>query len=128
MVFNYATDYYYNHKIDDIAGFKLKDIDFLNFKTYLKTNKFSFETDTEKALIKVFEAATKEELNDNIEKDYNTLISNLNKTKIDVIDENKDYLLQLLTEEIVKRYVYREGLYDYFKTHDPVIKKSVFNT
>ena len=124
LVFNYATDYYYKHKIDNITGFKLKESDFLNFKTYLKTNKFSFETDTEKALLKAFDAAKKEYLNDHIEKDYNTLISNLNKTKIDLIDENKEYLLQLLTQEIVKRYVYREGLYDYYKTHDVVIKKS----
>ena len=40
------------------------------------------------------------------------------------MDKNKDYLLKLLTEEIVKRYVYREGLYDYYKTHDAVIKKA----
>ena len=124
LIFNYATYYYYKNKVDNIASFDLNDSDFNSFKSFLKTNMFSFETDTEKALIIAFEAAKKEELNDNIEKDYNTLISNLNKTKIDVIDENKDYLLQLLTEEIVKRYVYREGLYNYYKTHDLVIKNA----
>ena len=93
-------------------------------QNFLFPNNFSFETDTEKALLKAFEAAKKEGLNDNIENDYNTLISNLNKTKTEVINENKAYLLQQLTEEIVKRYVYREGLYDYYKTHDVVIKKA----
>ena len=56
---------------------------------YLKTNKFSFETDTEKVLLKAFEVAKKEGLNDNIENDYNTLISNLNKTKTEVINEDR---------------------------------------
>ena len=59
-----------------------------------------------------------------ISSDYNALLSNLNKLKLAGLDINKDYLLELLTEEIVKRYVYREGLYEYFKQHDPEIKKA----
>ncbi|MCR8667256.1 S41 family peptidase [Aestuariibaculum sp. M13] len=124
LVFNYATDYYNKHKFDNIDNFKLTDADFNDFKTYLKSNNFTFETETEKALNKALEAATKEELNDDIEKDYKTLLDNLNKSKTSIIDANKTYLLEQLTEEIVKRYVYREGLYDYYKTHDTKIKKA----
>ncbi|MDN3664972.1 S41 family peptidase [Algibacter miyuki] len=124
LVFNYATDYYYKHNIENIDNFEFSDSDFSDFKTYLKTANFSFETDTEKALYKAFETATKEELNDNIEKDFNTLISNLKQSKSDVIDENKDFLMEALTEDIVKHYVYREGLFDYYKTHDARIKKA----
>ncbi|KJD34049.1 peptidase S41 [Tamlana nanhaiensis] len=124
LLFNYATNYHYKHKINDINNLKLNDTDFKDFKNYLKANHFSFETDTEKALKKAFEIAKKEELNDNINNDYNTLISNLNKSKSTVIDENKDYLLNKLTEEIVKQYAYREGLYEYYKIHDKDIKKA----
>jgi len=124
LVFNYATNYYYAHKIDDIMAFEISDSDFSDFKTYLKKNNFSFETETEKALNKAFEMATKEELNDNIEKDYNTLIANLKQSKTDIIDENKAFLMESLTEEIIKQYGYREGLYDYYKTHDARIKKA----
>ena len=124
LIFNYATDYYYKNPIENIDNFKLSDSDFSNFKSYLKSRNFSFETDTEKALLKVLEASKKEGLDDNIKTDYNTLISNLNISKNKAIDENKVYLLELLTEEIVKRYVYREGLYDYYKIHDPEIKRA----
>ena len=124
LIFNYATKYYYNHSFDDINTLKLTDKDFLEFKNYLSTNNFSFETDTEKALKKAFETSKKEELNDNIEKDFNTLISNLNTSKTIVIDENKAYLLELLTKDVVKRYVYREGLYEYLEMHDIEIKKA----
>ncbi|WP_298550461.1 S41 family peptidase [uncultured Algibacter sp.] len=124
LIFDYATNYYYNHTFDDINTLKLTDKDFSEFKNYLKTNNFSFETDTEKALKKAFETAKKEELNDNIESDFNTLISNLNTSKTSVIDKNKDYLLELLTKDIVKRYVYREGLYEYLELHDAEIKKA----
>ncbi|WP_299548983.1 S41 family peptidase [Seonamhaeicola sp.] len=124
LIFNFATDYYYKNMLSNVNDFMLKDADFSNFKKYLKAHNFSFKTETEKVLYKAFEAATDEELNDNIEKDFNTLITNLNRSKEEVIDENKSFLLELLTEEIVKRYVYREGLYDYYKIHDPKIKKA----
>ncbi|MFL1010536.1 S41 family peptidase [Flavisericum labens] len=124
LIFDYATKYHYSHQIDDINSFKLTSKDFLDFKNYLKSNNFSFETDTEKALKKAFETAKKEELNDDIEIDYNNLISNLEQSKSSIIDENNDFLLKLLTEEIVKRYVYREGLYDYYKMYNPEIKKA----
>ncbi|SFZ90196.1 carboxyl-terminal processing protease [Flaviramulus basaltis] len=124
LIFNYATNYYYKHTTNDVNSLKLTESDFKDFKNYLKTNNFTFETDTEKALYKAFETAKKEELNDNIKTDFNTLLSNLNKSKTTVIDENKDYLLELLTEEIVKQYAYREGLYEYYKIHDSEIKKA----
>ena len=125
LIFDYATAYYYKHSFDDINSLKLSEQDFAGFKTFLKNNNFSFETDTEKALKKAFETAKEEELNDNISNDYNTLLTNLNTSKSVVLDENKDFLLKLLTENIVKRYVYREGLYDYYKVHDATIKKSL---
>jgi carboxyl-terminal processing protease len=124
LIFDYATNYYYSHKIDNVEDLVLSDQDFKDFKSYLISNNFSFETDTEKALKKAFEVSIEEDLNDNIEKDYNTLISNLFVSKTTVIDENKDFLLKLLTEDIIKRYVYREGLYDYYKIHDSDIKKA----
>ncbi len=124
LVFDFSTNYYYNHTIDDVINLKLTDKDFLDFKNYLKENNFSFETETEKALKKAYETSKKEELNDNIENDYNTLITNLNASKTSVIDENKDYLIDLLTQDIVKRYVYREGLYEYLEEHDSEIKKA----
>lgn len=124
MIFDFATNYYYNHQISDINAFKLTNTDFADFKTYLKNQNFSFESNTEKALIKAFDEAKKEGLNDDIGTDYNTLIANLKISKANTIDQNKDYLMGLLTEEIVKRYVYREGLYDYYKIHDPEIKKA----
>ncbi|WP_248724553.1 S41 family peptidase [Seonamhaeicola sp. ML3] len=124
LVFDFATDYYYKNNIENINHVTLGEADFSDFKDYLKSNNFSFKTKTEKALYKAFETSTEEELNDNIEKDFNNLIANLEHSKDLVIDENKTFLLELLTEEIVKRYVYREGLYEYYKIHDPKIKKA----
>lgn len=126
LIFDYATDYYYkNTNLTDINKFQLTNTDFKDFNNYLSINNFTFITETEKALKKVLEKAEEEELEDNIETDYNTLLTNLNNSKELAISENKDQILNLLTDEIVKRYVYREGLYDYYKIHNPEIKKAI---
>lgn len=124
LIFDYATDYYYKHSNLDVSTLELGNSDFENFKNYLKSNNFTYETETEKALTKVLEKAEKEGLDDNIQSDYNTLITNLNNSKALAINENKDEILSLLTDDIVKRYVYREGLYDYYVDHNAEIKKA----
>ncbi|WP_272023262.1 S41 family peptidase [Olleya namhaensis] len=123
-VFDFATTYYYDHKIEDINNFKLTDADFNAFKSYLNTSGFEFETETEKALKKALEVSKTENLDDDISKDYKTLITNLDNSKAKAVQDNKKLLINLLTDEIVKRYVYREGLYEYYKTNNEEIKKA----
>ena len=72
----------------------------------------------------MLEQAEKEDLDEAIKKDYNTLINNLSTSKNKAIDDNKKQILGLLTDEIVKRHVYREGLYEYYKIHNLEIKKA----
>ena len=124
LIFDFATDYYYKHPNTDIHNFKLSTADFNDFKNFLKTNDFTFVTETEKALSKVLEKAVKEDLDDNIATDYNALVSKLNNSKELAIDENKEEILALLTDEIVKRFVYREGLYEFYREHNLEIKKA----
>lgn len=121
-IFDFATQYYYNHQIEDINSFQFSDADFNAFKTHLKSSSFEFETETESALKKAFEVSKTENLNDDIQKEYHTLLQHLNETKIQAVDQNKTQLVNLLTDEIVKRYVYREGLYDYYKVNNQEIK------
>ncbi len=122
-VFDYATKYYYNHtNIGDINNWKLTDSDFQDFKKFLKSSDFSFETATEKSLSKALEVAKTENLDDDIQRDYNNLIKNLNNSKLKAVDDNKSQLMSLLSDEIIKRYVYREGLYEYYKLNNNEIK------
>jgi carboxyl-terminal processing protease len=123
-IFDFATSYYYNNpSISNINDWKLSDSDFKAFKEYLKTSDFSFETETEKSLSKALEVAKTENLDVDIQKDYNNLIQNLNHSKLKALDDNKSQLMGLLSDEIIKRYVYREGLYEYYKLHNAEIKK-----
>ena len=124
LVFNYATKYYYTNSISDLNDFKLTDSDFKAFKSYLTSNNFNFETKTEKAFDRALMVAKDEELSTTIDINYKELITALNAYKKNAIDHNKEQLMSLLTDEIVKRYFYREGLYTYYVTHNAEIQKS----
>lgn len=125
LVFNYATNYYYDNKIDDLKSFELSDSDFKKFKSYIKTSGFNFKTKTEKALNEAINVAKEEELESVINSEYKNLTDALQAYKSNAIDGNKTQLKSLLTDEIIKRYFYSEGLYTYYTANNTEIKKAL---
>lgn len=123
-IFDYATEYYYNHTVADLNSFEFTNSDFNDFKAYLKSNNFAFQTKTEKALDKVGQVAFEEGLLTNLSKDYNALKDKLNILKNEGVNNNREQLTGLLENEIVKRYFYREGLYEYYLINNEEIKKA----
>ena len=124
LIFNFATKHY-NKSINNLDDFSFTESDFKAFKTYLKTSGFNFKTKTEIALNDALETAKKEGINPAINSEYTTLINALEEYKTNAIDTNKAQLEGLLTDEIIKSKFYSEGLYEYYTSHNPVIKKSL---
>ncbi|GAB4153685.1 MAG: S41 family peptidase [Winogradskyella sp.] len=125
LVFNFATNYYYNNTVDNLTEFTFSDNEFKTFKNYLKTTGFSFETKTEKALSDAMDIAKEEELEGVISSEYHNLSAALQAHKSNEIEANKVQLKSLLTDEIIKRYFYSEGLYTYYTVNNPEIKKAI---
>jgi carboxyl-terminal processing protease len=125
LVFNFATNYYYDNSVEDLTGFKLSDSDFKAFKNYIKTAGFNFETKTEKALNEAITVAKEEELDGVINSQYKNLTSALQSYKSSAIEDNKTQLKSLITDEIIKRYFYSEGLYLYYTANNSEIKKAL---
>jgi len=125
LVFNFATDYFYDNNVEDLKNFKLLDSDFKKFKNYIKTSGFNFETKTEKALNNAIEIARDEELDGVINSNYKDLTASLLAYKNSAINDNKTQLKSLITDEIIKRYFYSEGLYTYYTINNSEIKKAL---
>ncbi|WP_298546932.1 S41 family peptidase [uncultured Aquimarina sp.] len=123
-IFDYGTKYYYAHQNDNIANFKFTDKDYEDFKNFVKQSGFDYETATEKSLKKSLEVAKKDKLDKDISESYNALLASIKVSKEKGLDTYKTEIANLLTDEIVKRYSYREGLYNYYINHNPEIKKS----
>ena len=124
LIFDYATKYYYAHQVADLNSFKFTDTDFKDFKNFLKTNNFNFETKTEKAFDDALSVAKEEQLKTVINPQYDALVNALNTYKDQAVDADKAQLTSLLSDEIVKRYFYREGLYTYYIATNTEIQKA----
>jgi len=121
LIFDFATDYYYNNKVADVASFKFSDSDFNTFKSYLKSNNFAFETKTEKAINEAMLVAEEEELINEISNDYKKLMSSISALKNKSIEESKPQLKRHLEDEIIKRYFYREGVHEFYLSNNEEI-------
>ncbi|MBX9806343.1 MAG: S41 family peptidase [Flavobacteriaceae bacterium] len=123
-IFNYATVYYYKNPNlgNQIPAFL--DADFQDFKQFLKTQKFSFDTETELALKNTLAVAKKEKIDESINPEYQQLLNALQKSEENLLDKNKVEIKNLIVDEIIKRYQYQEGLYQYYLKNNSEIKKA----
>jgi carboxyl-terminal processing protease len=120
-IFNFATNFYYkNSTLENIENYEFKDVDFNFFTNFLKTDT-TFVTKQEGLFKKAFLASE----NNNISKEYGEIKEKLYKDKIDQISKNKDILKTVLQEEILKRYIYKEGVYTYNLKNDKTIADAV---
>lgn len=125
VIFDYATNYYYNHSIDSIDSFYFTDTDFKQFLNFLKQNDFSYETETEKEFAKALRRSEDDNLNTDIVDSYNQLMIDIGKAKEKAVNSKKSEIMSLISDEILKRYFYREGLYDYQVKHNPEIIEAI---
>ena len=96
-VFDYATTYYYkNPNLGDKIP-TITDADYSAFKQYLKTNKITFDTETEVALKNTLAAAKKEKIDETITAEYQQLLNALEKSETTLLDKNQ--------KEIKKQYL-----------------------
>ena len=122
-IFNFATQWFY--KNPNLKTYPvLTSTDFASFKEFLKKEKFSLDTETEKSLKKTFELAQKEKLDASIKKEYEALLVSIQKSEETMLDKQQKEILKLITDELIKRYHYKEGLYTYYLTENTEIKKA----
>jgi carboxyl-terminal processing protease len=123
IIFNFCTDYYYKNPDILLKEFSFSDEEYDVFKNYVSSSKFVYETGTEKS-VKHLE---KQAITDNI--DINTELKVLKKqiarAKKEALTSNKKELTRLITNELVTRYYYKEGLYNYHVFNDESIQKSI---
>ncbi len=120
-IFDYATKYYYSHDLEKPEDFQFTQSDFLDFKDFLNSTNFEYKTATETELAEVMEAATKDGFDSEISEDFKEIEEAIAKSKERALNEKKAEIVSLLTDEIIKRYFYKEGLYDYYVKENPEI-------
>ena len=124
-IFDYATEYYYKHQFNSMDEIQFTDADFQEFVSWIEKRGFEFETVTESAFAKAYQTAANEELDDDIKNSYEIVLENIKTAKKKEIVDKKAEIKSLLTDEIVKRYFYKEGLYNYQIKYNPEIRAAI---
>jgi len=124
-IFDYATEYHYSHQMTDWNNFIITDTDFQNFIGFLKSNNFQYETETEKEFAEALRRAEDDDLSGSIESSYSQLMLAIDGAKDQALVSKKAEIMSLLSDEILKRYFYRDGLYNYQVENNPEILEAV---
>ena len=123
-IFNFVTNYYYKNPNLGNSIPTITDADFIEFKAFLKKQNFNFDTETEIALKNTLAAAKKEKIDATITTEYQQLLNALQKSEELQLNENQKEIKKLILDEIIKRYQYKEGLYQYYIKNNLEIKKA----
>jgi carboxyl-terminal processing protease len=124
-IFNYVTDYYYKNPNLGTTIPTITDADFANFKAFLKKQNFNFDSESELALKKTLEAAKKDKIDSAISAEYNQLLTAIQKSEEAQLNKNQKEIKNLILDEIIKRFQYKEGLYQYYIKNNIEVKKAV---
>jgi len=120
-IFDFATDYSYKNKVEDVSKFSFTSNDFEDFKYFVSNSDFTFETKSQKALREALSGDDKEIYGSNVQEGYKNLLLELEKSRLNALDFFQKQIQKNLEDEIVKRYFYREGLYNYYLLKDEAI-------
>ncbi|MEO1011294.1 MAG: S41 family peptidase [Bacteroidota bacterium] len=121
IIFDFATSYHYKNQVSNIADFQFGQAEYQSFMNFVNSSDFSFETKTEKALKRAMGDQEETIYNEAIEADFTALLDDIEKSKHTALETYRDQIQKKLEDEIVKRYFYREGLYQHYLQNDEAI-------
>jgi carboxyl-terminal processing protease len=120
IVFDFATKYFYDHDFGSVSDFYFSNADYNAFKAYVEGQNFSYQTKTEKVLEETINSDDAL-LGSEVQEKYKDLLLAVNRGKITALDTFQKEIQKNLEDEIITRYFYRDGLYEYYLDHDDAI-------
>jgi carboxyl-terminal processing protease len=122
-IFDFATQYFYKHKsIADPRSFEVSDQEYEEFKKFLEGKEYDYTTYIEKSVEDLEKYAAKEEYFDEIKSQLNAIKAKVNHSKEQDLDNHKEEVKKILSEEIVSRYYFQEGMIEAGLDQDPGVE------
>lgn len=110
LIFDFANNYRAQHEtIAPADEFKVDDLLYEEFVTYLKDKDYSYKSTTEEVLEQLKKTAEEDKKFESIEPIYNQLKERLEQEKSRDLMTYKNEISQYLASEIVVRYYYQKG-------------------
>ena len=128
VVFNYVNNYYHNNSLEDIRDFKLSKSDFNQFKKRSYGSQVFLKDETV-TYLNGFSSIIKDAGLAGLDDKLKELNGVLNKSKVELMDHHKEEIIYVLEKEIVRRFYYRKGMYEYYliKNEDVITAQRLLN-
>ncbi len=126
VMLNYEVDYIAKHPtIAPAKNFALTDADYDEFKARVLKADFKYDRETEKYLKDLEKLAKFEGYYDDAKPEFEALKKKLSHNVAKDLDYNKEYIKQLLENEIVAAYYFQAGAIQNSLRYDKQIKEAV---
>ncbi|SFO70077.1 C-terminal processing peptidase-3. Serine peptidase. MEROPS family S41A [Algoriphagus ornithinivorans] len=110
-VFDYATEYFYKHpSIGKPREFSITDQEYQNFIKWLEGKEYDYTTYLEKSVSDMKKNAEKAPYYNEIKDQIEALEKRVNHSKEQDLITYKDEVKKVISEEIVSRYYFQEGM------------------
>ena len=130
-VFDYATTYFYTHPtLASPSVFQVTEEVYADFKKFLEGKEYDYTTYSEKSVQDMEKYLAKEPYFNEVKEQLEQIKSRVNHSKENDLDTHQKEIKKILSEEIVSRYYFQEGMIEASLQGDPVIElaKAYFAT
>lgn len=122
-VFDFATQYFYKHaKLSSPSTFQVTEEVYADFKKFLVGKEYDYTTYTEKSVQDMEKYLAKEPYFETVKEQLEQIKAKVNHSKETDLDTHKKEIKKILSEEIVSRYYFQEGMIEASLQGDPVIE------
>ena len=122
-VFDFATSYFYKYPtLESPSAFQVTEEVFADFKKFLEGKEYDYTTYSEKSVQDMEKYLAKESYFDEVKEQLEQIKSKVNHSKENDLDTHKKEIKKILSEEIVSRYYFQEGMIEASLQGDPVIE------
>lgn len=126
LIFDFATEYFYNHTAEpDSRYFEIDNALYEEFKNWVQTKDFSYSTNVEKSVDELVTAAENEKYYQNIEDEIQVLKKEIKNSKNSDLITFRDEIARLLKREIVSRYHLQAGVIEASFLNDLDVMKAI---
>jgi carboxyl-terminal processing protease len=110
-IFDFATEYFYKHsKISDASSFFITDQDYNDFVSWLEGKEYDYTTFLQKSVEEMKKNAEKVDYYSEIKSQIEVLEKRINHSKEQDLITHKSEIRKILSEEIISRYYFQEGM------------------
>ncbi|PLW94945.1 MAG: peptidase S41 [Marinilabiliales bacterium] len=125
-IFNFANLYASKHKdIGPAKDFMITDEDYNDFLAYISDKDYDYTTNTERKLEELEKAMKEDKYFETFKEEFESLQASVQHNKEEDLQNFKDEIKELISNEIISRYYYQRGRIIFNIERDPEIKEAI---